>query len=216
LAPLPEQADVRQRQFDGSVRPSRPLERGREREDRCMRRLARSMWLNPKLVVGVSTIEGHGLIARARIEAGEECCRLAGELMTDEEFERHIADREHYSALAIDEHLHLVQPDDDPTAKGNHSCDPNLWLADAVTIVARRSISEGDEATIDYALVTVDPAWRMPCNCGSALCRRVVAGDDWRLPVLRERYVGHWSPFIERRIALEVAGSATAARHLGD
>jgi hypothetical protein len=162
-----------------------------------------SSWLNPKLIVRGSPIAGLGLFAIAPVERGEECCRLAGELMTDRRFREHVAGRARYSALAVDERLHLVQSDDDPTTNGNHSCDPNMWLADSLTVVARRPIVAGDEATIDYALLTVEPTWSMECKCGSALCRELVTGEDWRLPELRARYEGHWSPFIERRIRNE-------------
>jgi hypothetical protein len=164
--------------------------------------------LNRKLIVRRSAIAGLGLFAVARVERGEECCRLADELMTDERFRVYVAGRARYSALAVDERLHL-QSDDDPMTKGNHSCDPNMWLAVTLTVVARRPIAVGDEATIDYALLTVEPIWSMECNCGSALCRELVTGEDWRLPELRARYEGHWSPFIERRIRTE--GQSTTA-----
>ena len=166
------------------------------------------LWaLNPKLIARESPIAGFGLYAANRIEGGEVCCRLAGELMTDAEFGRYIAGRDHYSALAVDEGVNLVQSDNDPTTKGNHSCDPNMWMADAVTVVARRPVPIGDEATIDYALLTVDPTWTMLCNCQTDLCRHVVTGNDWRLAELRARYEGHWSPFIERRIRGEATGA---------
>jgi len=156
--------------------------------------------LTPKLIVRESPIAGVGLYAVDRIELGEVCCRLAGRRMSDEEFGRYIAGRDHYSAFTIDEGVNLLQADDDPTTKGNHSCDPNMWLVDAVTVVARRPISRGDEATIDYALLTVDPTWTMRCDCRTALCRQVVTGNDWRRAELRTRYEGHWSPFIQQRI----------------
>jgi SET domain-containing protein len=41
---------------------------------------------------------------------------------------------------------------------GNHSCDPNLWHADVVTITARRDIAAGEELTIDYA---THPGWQI-------------------------------------------------------
>jgi hypothetical protein len=147
-----------------------------------------------------SRIAGFGLFAVERIDVGEVCCRLSGTPMSDAEFTRHVERNPRYSALAIDEDLHLVQTDDDPTTKGNHSCDPNMWLLDAVTVVARRSINVDDEATIDYALCAADDRWSMKCNCGSALCRGVVRGSDWRLRDLQRRYRGHWTPFLERRI----------------
>jgi uncharacterized protein len=172
------------------------------REDAAVVSSAKSPWLNPKLAVVPSRISGLGLFAVAQIERGDVCSLLTGTLMTDTEFAHYIGGRESYSALAIDEGRSLVQRDDDPTTKGNHSCDPNLWLSDAVTVVARRTIEPGEEATIDYALLTVDPSWQMACNCQTDICRRVVTGDDWQLPELQARYAGHWSPFIERRIRL--------------
>jgi hypothetical protein len=156
--------------------------------------------LNPKLVVRASPIAGLGLFAVEPVERDEVCCRLGGRVMTDDEFGRHILGRERYSALAIDEGINLVQADHDLTTKGNHSCDPNMWLADAVTVVARRAIAVGEEATIDYALLTVDRRWTMRCYCRRSLCRHTVTGSDWQLRELQTKYDGHWSPFIQRRI----------------
>ena len=74
-------------------------------------------------------------------------------------------------------------------------------MLDGRTVGARRDIAAGEELTLDYALFSSAPEWRMECHCGSALCRRVVTGNDWRLPELQERYAGHFSPFINVRIA---------------
>jgi len=41
----------------------------------------------------------------------------------------------------------------------------------------------------------------MECRCGSPLCRGVITGDDWRRTDLQARYRGHFSPFIDARIA---------------
>ena len=85
----------------------------------------------------------------------------------------------------------------------DHSCDSNLWLNDEVTIAARRDIAAGDELTLDYALMTSDPTWRLDrrCQCGTAACRHIVTGDDWRLPEAQQRYMGHFAPFLNDRIA---------------
>ena len=39
------------------------------------------------------------------------------------------------------------------------------------------------------------------CACGSARCRGRVTGNDWRDPLLWKRYAGHFSPYLQRRIA---------------
>ena len=58
-----------------------------------------------------------------------------------------------------------------------------------------------EELSLDYALITVSPEWRMLCQCGSALCRGVVTGSDWQVPALQQRYAGHFPAFINARIA---------------
>ena len=85
-------------------------------------------------------------------------------------------------------------------AGGNHSCDSNLWMRDALTLEARRDIAAGEEVTIDHALQTSLANWEMACHCGSSRCRKLVRGDDWMRPELQDRYRGHFSPFLNRRI----------------
>ncbi len=104
------------------------------------------------------------------------------------------------SAAAIDDGLHVVPADEDPLARGNHSCDPNLWIVDELTLAARRPISAGEEATVDYAVMTVGEAWSMDCRCSAPTCRGTITGSDWRRADLQASYRGHFSPFIMRRI----------------
>ena len=56
---------------------------------------------------------------------------------------------------------------------------------------------------ISYAIVDEDVLLAGPvgCQCGTAECRGTVTGSDWQKPALRQRYRGHFLPFIERRIA---------------
>jgi uncharacterized protein (DUF952 family) len=158
-------------------------------------------WLSPQLQVGRSRIEGFGLFATGAIPAGEPVAVMGGTVLTGREFAAYVVTVEHFSAAAIDEDLNILQSPDDPLSRGNHSCDPNLWMGDELTLVARRPIKAGEEATVDYALMTVAEAWSMPCRCGAACCRRVITGSDWCRRDLQDRYHGHFSPFIDRRIA---------------
>jgi len=154
--------------------------------------------LDPRIEVRPSRIEGRGLFATAPIAAGEVVAVIGGRVYRD-------ADRgglgpSDHSSVAIEEGVNLVQAADDPLQYGNHSCDPNLWLVDEVTVAARRDVDAGEELTVDYAIQSGYEAWSMPCACGSAGCRGTVTGRDWRVPELQRRYAGHWSPFLERRI----------------
>jgi uncharacterized protein len=74
-------------------------------------------------------------------------------------------------------------------------------MHDERTICARRDVAAGDELTMDYALATVSAEWQMACHCGAETCRGVVTGNYWLLRELQQRYAGHFSPFINARIA---------------
>ncbi len=88
-----------------------------------------------------------------------------------------------YSSAGIGENQHILWSAEDPDAGGpgaaNHSCDSNLWMLGERTVCARRDIAAGEELTLDYALITIAPEWRMDCHCGSTLCRGVVTGNRW-------------------------------------
>jgi hypothetical protein len=152
--------------------------------------------VSPDVTAGPSTIEGTGLFAGRAFDEGETVVVLGGTIIDDAELAR----MQPQSSLAIGEGVNLMQDDDDPAQYGNHSCEPNLWLADEVTLVTRMPVEAGEELTVDYGTFSVVP-WQMECRCGAAGCRGVVTGDDWRRPDLRERYAGRFSPFINARIA---------------
>jgi D-alanine-D-alanine ligase len=77
----------------------------------------------------------------------------------------------------------------------NHSCDPNTWL-DGLDLVARRAIPRGEEITLDYATFCGPSMASFTCRCGSAECRRVITGMDFRKPELQSRYGDHISAFV--------------------
>jgi release factor glutamine methyltransferase len=157
-------------------------------------------WLDPLIAVRPSRIEGLGLFAATPIRRGAVVGILGGRAIDDEELGHIARTREKYNSAAIDEGVNLLLEDDELIARGNHSCDPNLWMRDAFTLEARRDIALGEEVTVDYGLQTA-VEWEMPCNCGSPLCRGVIRGTDWQIPELQQRYAGHFSPFLNERIA---------------
>jgi hypothetical protein len=165
-------------------------------------------WLDPRLEVRPSSIQGMGMFAREPIRAGETAIIWGGAVFTEQEIQSGRARPNTFAA--IEEGLYLADPVD-ATGDGeavdyylNHSCDPNLWMGDEITLVARRDIPAGEELTVDYALWESDPQRVLaPCCCGSSMCRGEVTGDDWRRPELRRRYEGHFMPYLNRRIAAE-------------
>lgn len=161
-----------------------------------------------------SPIEGNGCFASELIAAGTVVERFEGVEVTLADLHRIEAEGKYHSSLAIGEGRHLLMAVVDPrefadhleVGSGvggfNHSCDSNLWMQDAVTAVARRDIARGEELTLDEALISDDPSFTMgPCRCRAAVCRGTVTGADWRLRRVQELYEGHFSPFLNQRIA---------------
>ncbi|MEO8394020.1 MAG: SET domain-containing protein-lysine N-methyltransferase [Chloroflexota bacterium] len=154
----------------------------------------------------MSAIEGKGGFARDLIRMGEIVVIIGGTVFSEAEFNLFAATTAQYDAIQIGEDLHLVDLSPDPRATNgslNHSCDSNLWMQDEVTLIARCDIQPGEEVTVDYALFTAVPNWRLDatCRCNSPTCRHQVTGEDWKRPDLQARYSGHFSPFLNARIA---------------
>jgi hypothetical protein len=170
-------------------------------------------WADDRVTVRESPRGGRGAFARAPIAAGEAVFRWGGAVFSGDEIRAGRA--KPGTVAAIDEGVYLASPvgaADHPADALNHSCDPTLWLADAVTLVARRDIAAGEELTGDYATWEADEGYvaDWPCRCGSPLCRRRITGRDWRRPDLRARYGDHISPFLARRMAALSASDAEA------
>ena len=80
----------------------------------------------------------------------------------------------------------------------NHSCDPNCGIRGSLKIVAMRDIEPGEEITFDYAM-SESSNYKMNCNCGAKNCRKVVSGDDWKIPGLSKRYKGYFSRYLSSK-----------------
>ncbi len=170
-----------------------------------MKKYPPQTWKDPRIELRESRIRGDGMFAREPIRKGEVVCRMGGTVMTGSEFTDFQSTRSLYSFIQIEETLYLVE-DIETTgsrdASMNHSCDSSTWMEDEATLVARQDIEPGEEVTVDYALFTTQSNWMLDtrCRCGSPHCRRIITGDDWLREDVQERYQGHFSPFINRRI----------------
>jgi len=162
-------------------------------------------WNHPHIELRSSHIHGLGAFANAPLRAGETLFIWGGLLADWDDFTSgRITSR---SCMALKEGLYLGKLPafgDFADDYANHSCDPNAWLIDSVTVVARRDIALNEEVTIDYATFYELDDWIVTedCHCGAACCRKRVTGADWQLPELQERYAGHFSPLLEERIRL--------------
>jgi len=160
-------------------------------------------WTAPQLSARpVDEKGGYGVFATAPIAAGEVVTAWGGEIVTGEQLAQHPAFIRTHS-LQIEENLFIKPLDGVPSEPAdfiNHSCDPNLGLRGQITLVALRPIAPGEELCFDYAMSDGSAYDEFDCACGTAHCRGRVTGNDWQLPTLQERYAGHFSPYLQRRI----------------
>ena len=162
-------------------------------------------WLDPRIEIRASAIEGRGLWTTASFAVGEVIARLGGRLVTRTQLLALFAERErtggdYVDCLSVDDGIDLVLPERQSIHFMNHGCDPNVWHVDPFTLAARRAIAPNEELTLDYA-TQADGDFEMDCRCGTHLCRRRITGLDWRLPELQSRYADHWVPILLKRIA---------------
>ena len=172
-----------------------------------MKEYRKDDWISSKVEIRASITHSKGMFAVAPMEQGEVVAVWGGRFVNRAE-----ADMVRLAGKAvqqIEEDVFEVfdydKRGDDPTYYHNHSCDPNTWMRDEVTIIARRDIQRGEELTIDYAMFEANEDCIMPmeCKCGAPGCRKQITGKDWRLSEIQERYRNHFSPLIGRRIALK-------------
>jgi len=106
------------------------------------RRYRERTWVDPRQEFQVSPTQGVGSFARAPIRKGEVLEVVGGDLMDEEEFRAFVWETPRFNAIQVDESLHLVERSEVTKRRAggslNHSCDSNLWMADEVTLVARR------------------------------------------------------------------------------
>ena len=65
-------------------------------------------------------------------------------------------------------------------------------MNDNLELVALRDIKEGEEISIDYAIIEGDDLWEMPCSCGAVNCRKVIRS----VAHLPEKVFNSYLPYI--------------------
>ncbi len=158
-------------------------------------------WISQNTEIKTSNIGGKGLYAKDSIRKGELVVVWGGNYVNSEEAEK---DKDRgLLVMQWDDNLFSVEDRGEGTGYFvNHSCEPNLWMEGAYALVAMRDIEKGEELTADYVIWEGDEDYvsKWNCNCGSLKCRGRITGKDWKLPELQERYKGHFSPLLNKRI----------------
>jgi len=163
-------------------------------------------WVNPKIELRNSIIQGKGMFASTDIEDGEVIVVWGGNSYTNKEGAMKALEEGRFT-MQWDEDVFSVEitEEDETPFLINHSCDPNAWMNDAYTITARRVIQAGEEITADYAMWDGDASYNSSwdCQCKATQCRKKITGKDWQDPHLQKLYQGHFSPLLNKRIENE-------------
>jgi hypothetical protein len=162
-----------------------------------------TIWIDRRLVLRSSAIQGIGTFAIEPIPAGQLLIMTTGGLVVTAQ-ERQSGqiqlEAEMYNEESLPGDLSIITPKVFHYYV-NHRCEPNavdLSRSPNITqYIAWRDIQAQEEITTDYGIIgaTVER-----CMCRSSLCRGQVTPDDWRLPELQQRYRGYFPWHIEQKI----------------
>ena len=164
--------------------------------------LGTSVYRSHKIEVRCSPLEGLGVFAVQNITKEEVVAIKSGHIVNAKQLAE-ITPIVGDLALQIHDDFYLSPKSKEEIDRMsvfiNHSCDPNIGFEGQITYIAMRDINAGEELFHDYAMERTDN-YHLDCLCGSQLCRRKITGEDWRDPVLQERYGDYFSSYILRKI----------------
>lgn len=169
-----------------------------------IRKIKPTSWIDPRLEARESPIHGRGVFTKNKITEGEIVIIWGGTLYSPEDIRAGKATEHSWAAIADGIYLgHPIEQGNSTDDFVNHSCDPNVWMLDEITLAARRDIAPEEEITADLVM------WWEPdeedvaswgCNCGLPNCRKIFTSRDWRITELQEKYKEHFVPYINERI----------------
>jgi len=81
----------------------------------------------------------------------------------------------------------------------NHSCEPNCGIKNLFQVIAMRDILPGEEITWDYEMTENHPDWRMECECGSKICRKIIGKHENMPQEIRDKYKGYISEWLTNK-----------------
>lgn len=155
-----------------------------------------SCYVSPKLEVRDTGSKGNGLFTTAPVKAGELLLIMGGNIITPEQ----LAKLDHTFSIQVEENLYISPIGYQKAYRINHSCNPTVGPVGQITFMALRDLEADTEISYDYAMTDGTAYDEFECLCGGENCRQKVSGDDWKNPELWERYAGHFSPYLQRRI----------------
>lgn len=158
-------------------------------------------YLSPKVKIGQS-FQGQGLFAQEKIRKGEiDYTHGKAKFVSTAEAVILYEQGNDYM-IQVDDDLFFAARNEEEVEEAdflNHSCDPNCGIKGSLQIVAKRHIGAGEEISIDYAMCE-SSEYSIDCRCGTAQCRKVITGDDWKRKELQQRYRGFFSEYLQRKM----------------
>jgi SET domain-containing protein len=159
-------------------------------------------YLSPKTRIARSQIHGRGLFASKAMRKGEIVAIKGGHVLDARTLSRvrsYIAE----SYIQIDDAFYVGAVTGREVRKNkifiNHSCDPNVGIRGQITFVALRGIKADEELTYDWAMEENAPTVTH-CHCRARHCRKILTGQDWKIPHLQRKYRGHFSAYLQAKI----------------
>jgi uncharacterized protein len=163
--------------------------------------------MHANVVVKKSAIAGKGLYAARRVLKGTPIMRMTGERVKAGEVDRLIAQMKvkRDNPLQVGAHTYYIL--DTVAVAANHSCEPNAAVVKVNTLVALKTIEEGEEITYDYSCTVgrENEGWVMRCRCNTKACRSTIGA--WTTlpgPVLRKYLQAEALPlFVVKEIRMQ-------------
>ena len=163
-----------------------------------------TIWIDHRLVLRKSAIQGIGTFAIAAIPAGQLLILTTGGLvLTQEERQSGAVELEAdlYNEEWLPNGLSIVTPKVFHYYV-NHSCEANAVdqsrSPNITQYIAWRDIPAQAEITTDYGIL--GGASIEHCMCKSAHCRGRVTPEDWQLPELQRKYHGYFPWHLEQKM----------------
>jgi D-alanine-D-alanine ligase-like ATP-grasp enzyme len=145
--------------------------------------IARHAAKQKKYILKGNSLSGYGIFATRDISKNEVIFQgemLAQRIVTKRFVQNHWNERQKMDfrqyAYPVGKDVFILW-DENPTnwAPQNHSCDANTGYQ-GLNVVAMRSISKGEELTLDYATFLDENMEPFLCQCGSSKCREYISG----------------------------------------
>lgn len=162
-----------------------------------------TMWIDRRLVLRKSAIQGIGTFAIEPIPAGQLLILIAGGLVLTPDHRqdgRLELEADMYNEESLPGGLRIVTPKVFHYYI-NHCCEPNAIdvsrSANGTQYIAWRNIHAQEEITTDYGIIGAEIT---DCSCKSPLCRKRITPDDWQLPELQQRYRGSFPWYMQQHI----------------